>query len=141
MTDVDVITLDVPATHRYLNVVGACVCEMIHRFDDIADLEAVVHDIQLAVHEICANIVDHAYGGGENGRIFVELSYEVGTGKMIVRLRDRGRVFNPNDVVKPRFDEPQVRGFGLYLTHQIMDVVKYKRIADENTWYLEKTLS
>lgn len=141
MIDPVTIGLDIPATHRYLNVVGACVREMIQRFDDLPDVEALSHDIQLAVHEICTNIVDHAYVDKDNGRIHLKFSYDPKATKLMIQLHDRGRKFNPTDVVKPRFDEPQERGFGLYLAHKIMDVVKYERISGENVWSLEKILS
>lgn len=142
MSQLTVIELSVPATHRFLNVVGACVAEMLYRLDNIDDVDTVTHDVQLAVHEICTNIVDHAYDEHKKakGRIGIRLSFEESNGILHVRLVDGGRKFNPDDVAQPRFGEAQERGFGLFLTHQIMDIVKYDRKADENIWFLEKKI-
>ena len=65
----EVIRLDLPATHKHLNILGACILEFLARVENIPEREAVVYNLQLAAHEACANIIDHAYAGERERRI------------------------------------------------------------------------
>jgi serine/threonine-protein kinase RsbW len=59
----DVVRLEIPAAYNYLNLLGSCV----RAFFDIADGKSqgsgVAYNVELAVHEACTNIVEHAYAG------------------------------------------------------------------------------
>jgi serine/threonine-protein kinase RsbW len=134
----DTIRLDLPATHKYLNVLSACLAEMLTRVEDTSDLETIVYNVQLAVHEGCTNIVDHAYEEAENGRINVTLTLE--NHRLVVELQDAGRAFNPDAVPEPRLDEPQVHGYGLFLMRSLMDEVTYSPQPGNNRWRLIKNL-
>ena len=70
----DTIRLDFPATHKYLNVLGACIHELLARVEGLAEPVVVSYNIQLAVHEACTNIVDHAYAGMPAGRLNITLT-------------------------------------------------------------------
>ena len=60
-----VVTLRLPISYRYLNVVGACIDAL---FDAIApyDDESVRFGVQLATQETLMNIIDHAYPSPHN---------------------------------------------------------------------------
>ena len=64
----DVICLELPGTAKYLNVLTACIGEMLGRVEGLVEADQTIYNIQLAVHEGCTNIVDHAYGAA-GGRI------------------------------------------------------------------------
>jgi serine/threonine-protein kinase RsbW len=136
----DVIHLDLPATHKYLNLLGACVVEMLSRLDDANDLETTIYNIQLAVQECCANIVDHAYAGTEAGRIAATLMLTVAPRQFVVELHDQGQSFEPALARKPILGEPQVRGYGLFLMHGLLDEVDYQPQPGNNRWRLVKQL-
>ena len=136
----DVIRLDVPATHKYLNVLGACITEMLSRVDGLQEPAVVAYNIQLAVHETCTNIVDHAYGGAPDGRIVITLTLATGPRRLVVDLHDTGRSFDPSTVPEPDLERGQVHGYGIFLMHSLMDDVAYAAGADGNRWRLVKHL-
>ena len=138
--DADVVRLDLPASHKYLNVLGACLAEVLGRVEGLADPATSVYNVQLAVHEACTNVVDHAYAGRTGGRIRVTLTLATAPGRLVVELHDTGRSFDPAGVAEPRLGEPQVGGYGLFLVRQLMDEVSYEPRPDGNRWRLVKNL-
>ena len=135
----EVIRLELPANARYLNVLAVCIGEMLSRVDGMSDPQQTIYNIQLAVHEGCTNIVDHAYVD-EDGRITVNLMLGWSPPHIIVELHDNGRSFDPSSIAEPNFDEPQVRGYGLFLMRQIMDEVEYDAQPGHNIWRMIKHL-
>jgi serine/threonine-protein kinase RsbW len=135
----DVIHVDVPATHKYLNLLGACIGEMLSRLDGLPELEATIYNMQLAVQECCANIVDHAYKEGD-GRIVATLMLVDEPRRIVVELHDNGRPFEPEIIPKPTLGEPQIRGYGLFLMRELLDEVDYDSQPGGNRWRLVKLL-
>jgi serine/threonine-protein kinase RsbW len=82
-----------------------------------------LHQIQVAVDEACANIVQHAYAGMQPGAI--EISCAVDDGRFVIRLRDWGRSFDPQSVDEPDVEAPleerTLGGLGLFLIRQFVD--------------------
>jgi serine/threonine-protein kinase RsbW len=143
------IRLDIPAAHKYLHLVGACIGGLLERMDDLAEPEQTRYNLQLAAQEVCSNIVNHAYGAGSHAgdeeacsgdRIIVELVLEPQPLRMIVRLYDTGQPFDPQDVSEPDLDAMPVGGLGLFLARELLDELAYSRSDDENCWQLIKTL-
>jgi serine/threonine-protein kinase RsbW len=135
----DVIRVDVPATHKYLNLLGACIGEMLSRVDDLPEMQATIYNMQLAVQECCANIVDHAYKD-RDGRITATLTLVDEPRRIVVELQDNGRSFEPESVPRPTLDEPQIRGYGLFLMGELLDEVDYVPAPGDNRWRLVKLL-
>ncbi len=135
------IQLELPATHKYLNVATACIAEMLARVDGIQDHEQAVYNLQLAVQEACANIVDHAYPHGE-GRFGLTFTLMDEPLRLVVELRDVGRTFDPTLVPAPTMNSEvlQVRGYGVFLMRQIMDEVQYESHSGENCLRMTKQL-
>ena len=133
----NVVRLDIPASYSYLTVLGACV----RTFFDIAEADHSEHayNVELAVHEACTNIVEHAYGGIP-GRIEIILSLIKEPRRLVVELHDSGRSFKLPEVTNRDFNEPQINGYGLFLIYQLMDEIKYLPQSGDNRWYLVKNL-
>ncbi len=111
-TGEEVVRLDLPATHRYLNVLGACVVQMLAQVEGLDEPEELSYSVQLAVQEACANIVDHAYAG-EAGRIEIVLTLVHGPRRLVIELHDTGRhTFDLFSVPDP-FGAPQLPARGL----------------------------
>jgi serine/threonine-protein kinase RsbW len=91
-------------------------------FDDRA-----LYQIQLAVDEACANVVDHAYDGCEPGDMEVTCSFH--DQQLVVQVRDWGEGFDPSGVAKPDIEAPleerDLGGLGLFLVDKVMDHVKF----------------
>ncbi len=135
----DLIQLSLPATHKYLNVVGACVTAIMERVEGLAEPQAATYNIVLAVHEICTNTVSHAYAGQSDGRIALSLALASAPRRLTIEVRDAGRSFDPASVPLPNLEQSQEHGYGLFLVHALMDEVTYSSDASGNCWRLTKT--
>lgn len=133
----DVVRLIVPAQHKFLNVVGTCIRALITNESGIVDRDALTYNIELAVHEACANIVEHAYAG-LSGRIEVLFTLVEEPRRFIIDLGDNGRSFELDSVSAPDLDQPHTSGYGLFLVHQLMDQVEYYPEPGNNRWRLVK---
>lgn len=130
------IALELPASLRYLNVVGACIVAACARHSPEA--EAAASHLELAVQEACANIVLHAFSGVDTGSICMRLSLDAAA--VTIELTDDGAPFDPDLVPLPCFDEPQIHGYGLFLIRQLVDDVSYQRSDNRNHLRLVKHL-
>lgn len=86
-----------------------------------------LHQIQVAVDEACANVVQHAYAGMAPGPM--EISCAVEGERFIIRVRDWGRSFDPDSVEDPDVDAPleerSLGGLGLFLIRQFVDEARF----------------
>lgn len=132
-----VIELDLPGEYRYLSLVGTCICELLQAGTDTPVPEDAVYGIQLAVHEICNNIIEHAYGN-ETGRIALVLRLHAARRAFVADLFDSGKPYHAKAIEAPNPDEPREEGYGLFLVHQLMDEVHYDSDAGKNHWQVRK---
>lgn len=118
----------------------------------------------LAIDEAVANVIEHAYPQSEGNQPTIDVSIELLPDRVVARILDRGRPFDPRAVEAlregerrrsagrrrgdgasvlgcrppPRF--PQ-RGFGLHLIRLVVDRIDYQRTSDgENVLILTKNL-
>jgi serine/threonine-protein kinase RsbW len=140
MSEFDTIRLDLPASYKFLHVLGLCLQGMLERIEGLTELDITVYNMQLAAQEICTNIVDHAYAGRADGRIDITITSAAEPVRLVVELRDTGRQFDPSAVQAPNLDEAQIHGYGLFLVHSLMDDVSYEPLPDGNRWRLTKYL-
>ncbi len=105
---------------------------------------ATIHSIELAVHEIATNIVDHAYPENREGQIEVSLSLSGSSQRtperLTVELSDSGMPFDAAAVAPVDLECAQEGGYGLFLAQALMDEVHYERRAGRNLWRLTKRL-
>lgn len=94
---VTVVKVDLPASHRYLNVLGECIAAM------LGDDSATANALQLAAHETCTNIIDHAYAG-DGGRIEATLTLDRPHRTFLVETRDQGARTFDLTLIPDRFD-------------------------------------
>jgi anti-sigma regulatory factor (Ser/Thr protein kinase) len=99
-----------------------------------------VYLVELAVSEICTNIIKHAYketSGDISGQIVLtNLGIQID-------IYDQGNSFDPNAVPPPISDptDPAEGGYGLHIVRQIMDIAEYKAGTRQgNHWKLVKYL-
>lgn len=78
-----------------------------------------VDDVILAVHEVVANVIDHAYPAGDTGDLAVTATLLADGGRRRVRIvvRDRGRWRSPPV-------DPGYRGRGLQMVRSCMEDVE-----------------
>ncbi len=118
--------LELEATHLALRDIGPWLRDLLEEAGHGS------HDklgaIELAVHELGTNSVDHA--GSPDGRLRIE--GEANAQLLEVRLIDRGEPFVANEVSVPA--EPQVRGYGMMIIEQLAEELRYERTDEGNRW-------
>lgn len=87
----------------------------------------VTSDLELAVTELCTNIVRHGYGGEGRGDITVTISR---CGSSIqVTIDDGAPPFEPEATALPAPEALQEGGYGLSLVYHLLDDVVYERLS------------
>jgi serine/threonine-protein kinase RsbW len=96
-------------------------------------------DLELAVEEACANVIEHAYccEGGD-----LAISFEAVGRDVIITLQDHGQPFAPEDVATPDLSAPltkrRIGGLGMHLMYQLMDEVRFDFAVGINTLVMVK---
>lgn len=97
--------------------------------------------IELALLEICVNIIRYAYPN-EKGEIFLKIWLD--EGKMFLEIRDWGVPFDPRGLEEPDIKEiiksEKRGGLGVFLSRKLMDGFDYKREEDQNVLTIYKTI-
>ncbi len=99
--------------------------------------EEARHDLELALDEVVANVIEHGYGRRAADSIRLRLD---GDGEMErLEIVDRAAAFNPLDAPPPgpRAEEG-AGGLGITLLRHVMDHVAYARENGENRLVLER---
>jgi serine/threonine-protein kinase RsbW len=131
------VRLEIPAEHIHLSMLSDCIRALLQRVPDLPDRDTAIYNIQLAAHECCANVVDHAYAGA-GGIIMAVLEWQDTPRQFVIELHDSGQAFNPADSPAPNLEEAQIHGYGLFLIHELMDEVGYDPQPGDNCWRLVK---
>jgi serine/threonine-protein kinase RsbW len=89
--------------------------------------QSALYEIQLAVDEVCANVVQHAYEGTEPGDM--EITCLLEDQRLTIRVRDWGWGFDPDEVEVPDIEAPleerTLGGLGLFIVRTVMDRVAF----------------
>jgi serine/threonine-protein kinase RsbW len=133
------VEISLPAEHRYLNILGACIGELLAREEGLIEPAVTIYNIQLAVQEISANIVDHAYGA-TGGRIDVTMQVLPRPHRLVIQLLDTGATFDLTAAIMPDLDEIHEGGYGLFLARSLLDDLSYSTLPGGNIWRLTKRL-
>lgn len=117
-------TLDVPSTTENL----AMIREFVTRVAAQAGLsDAEVGQLELAVDEACANVIEHAYGSDRTKQVMVRAIFDADT--LRIHVIDTGKGFDPADVPQQELKEliakRRTGGLGMRLIKTLMDEVHY----------------
>jgi sigma-B regulation protein RsbU (phosphoserine phosphatase) len=100
----------------------------------------VVHDLNLALEEILANIISYGYTDSREHEIRVRLSVQPGEVK--AEVEDDGQPFNPLEAPEPDTTKPleerTIGGLGIHLVRTLMDGLEYKRQQERNLLTITK---
>jgi anti-sigma regulatory factor (Ser/Thr protein kinase) len=101
--------------------------------------EDATFKLTLALDEIVANVIRHAFGDGQEHRIEVKVTVDDRT--VTARVEDDGREFDPREAPVPDLDLPiEMRtpgGLGMHLVRSTMDSVEYRRDQGRNILTVE----
>ena len=123
-----------------LAVLEETVNQILAPVTDLQDAEAVHYNIWLSIHELCVNIIKHAYGGGP-GTIQATFALEDDDRTLVMQTHDYGaHKFAFDAWAPPDLSDPPIHGLGIFLIRQLMDEVEYVVEPDGSRWRLVKHL-
>jgi len=95
----------------------------------------------MAINEACMNVIQHAYGGREDGEIIVEFWKD--DGELLIRIYDFAEKVELQSIKSRDLNEVRPGGLGVHIIHQVMDSVEYKNQTDAvgNVLEMRKQLS
>ena len=84
--------------------------------------------LELAVDEACANVIEHAYGSDTTREVTVKAVLD--TDSVEIRIIDTGRGFEPADILQQDLDklisQRESGGLGMRIINRVMDEVHYE---------------
>jgi sigma-B regulation protein RsbU (phosphoserine phosphatase) len=142
-TTIKTVEFSYPADVKYLADISQQVvsnCRELPNLPSGPNADDFIYLIELAISEICTNIIRHAYGGVQGGQITGAITL-LNNGIQL-DLHDQGIAFDPNLVPEPKSDPTHLveGGYGLHIVRQVMDVVSYEHLEGHNHWHLVKLL-
>ena len=117
------------ADHLSLRQIGPWLASLLDDLEPV-DSGAALTPVELAVHELATNSVDHAES--VDGELVLS-GYREGS-NLFIELTDRGRPIERSSITVPDPDRPQVRGYGLMIAEQLTAALDYERTGDVNRW-------
>ena len=122
----------------------AGVASEIDRYCEARDLEPqVAYAVNLSVDEILTNTISYGYDDDETHRI--ELLVRMEDEALVVVIADDSAAFDVTAKTQPEVDAPLSErdpgGLGLFLVHQMMDGVEYRRRDGRNIVTLTKRVA
>ncbi len=134
-------TITLPTDLEQLVVLDALVAELLVSAPAFEDAEAVHYNIVLALHELCVNIIKHAYEG-QPGEFQLTLALHDSPSRLVIDSYDRGtRPFSLASVAEPDLVDPPINGLGIFLMRQLMDTVQFDVSGGVNHWHITKQLT
>lgn len=124
------VELLLPPTHEAARNLHRWLTELMAQ-PDTAVFASRQGEIELAVHEIIANVIDHASATGE-----ITVTARTEQDVLVVAIRDDGTSFASSEYRAPTDGQPQVRGYGLMIVDQLASSVNYTRCdhTETNLW-------
>ena len=125
-------TLELTADYEAARAIGPWLTQTLE------DLKAPhaerVGELELAIHELAINIVDHAYDDTSRPGATYTIGLHCEDDELIASFSDHGCAYV--DERQPKGDEPTIRGYGLIIVEQLASKVTYERVGSENRWTL-----
>jgi len=89
--------------------------------------EQLCNQLQLAVDELCTNIMTHGYANQALGELTLTFAYRAP--QIEILIEDHGVPFAPHQAPPPdlnaHWEERTVGGLGIYLAQQVLDRLEY----------------
>ena len=127
-TTVDRLTLSLPSHPRYLCVLHGFLGSLLV---GLGFSSAEMMRVTLAVHEACANIIEHGYQGDTGQRI--DLTVVITPDDLTVEIRDYGSKPDLATIQPRALQDVRPGGLGTHFMRSIMDSVTYDLSPDVGT--------
>lgn len=132
--------LQVPSSTENLALIREFVTS-VGRQATLSDEEII--NLELAVDEACANVIEHAYGHDITKAVSVRAIFD--DEKLLISVIDEGQGFDPglvlSESVEQLVHERKSGGLGLRLIRTLMDEVKYEIVpGHKNELHMTKLI-
>lgn len=139
-------TQEVTIPGRHDRVIDACKF-VVDGARQVGFAEDELFRIELACDEACTNVIEHAYGGEDQGAIRVV--WEFADGVFTITIYDQGRFFDADNVPEPNIpkspddlDQLKIGGLGIHFMRNLMDEVQFHSdMGEGNKLVMVKYLS
>jgi serine/threonine-protein kinase RsbW len=127
------VTLHLPCRYSYLRMIRQSVIDMSARAG-LSEFKAA--QLEMAVDEACANVIEHSYGGeasaaGNPNHPGLRINLMQCKDRIVVEIFDRGSGFDfdAHEEVQPEdyLEAGRQRGLGMYIIRRFVDDVSYER--------------
>ena len=103
---------------------------------------AIAYQVNLSLDELLTNTISYGFADGAQHEIRIDLSID--GARLVVRIEDDARQFDLTETDPTKADtdsaleERTPGGLGIFLVHQMMDSVSYRRENNKNVVVLGK---
>ena len=101
---------------------------------------AIAYAVNLSVDELLTNTI--SYGYDDDDVHGLDLALRMDGDVIVIEITDDARPFDPSQNTTPDtsagIDERSIGGLGIFLVHELMDEVQYRRIDEQNIVTLRK---
>ncbi len=127
------VTLHLPCRYSYLRMIRQSVIDMSARAG-MSEFNAA--QVEMAVDEACANVIEHSYGGettiGNNpNHPGLRINLMQCRDRIVIEIFDRGKGFDyeKQGVIDPDqyIENERNRGLGMFIIQKFVDEVSYER--------------
>lgn len=140
MSDIYRSAIVLPTDLSQLGVLEEQVAAVLAHAPDLTEPDIVRYNIWLATHELCVNIINHAYDNAQ-GEFHVAFALVDDPLRVEIDTHDHGRaLFDLEGWAAPDLDDPPIHGLGIFLMHELMDKVEYTPLPGDSRWRLIKYL-
>lgn len=135
------LTLTVPSSTENLALIRDFVTS-VGRQARMSDVD--ISNLELAVDEACANVIEHAYGHDRTKEVTIRAIFD--ENEMRISVIDSGRGFDPSQVQSETLDqlinERKSGGLGMRLIKTLMDDVRYEIVpGQKNELHMTKKIN
>jgi len=126
------VTLHVPCKYSYLRIIRQSVMDLCARAG-LSEFKAA--QMEMAVDESCANIIEHSYGGestpeNEAKHPGLRINLIHANDRVVVEILDRGHGFDfqEQQVIEPQkyLQDQNERGLGMFIIKRFVDDATYE---------------
>ncbi len=125
--------LAVPADLLSLRSIGPWLEKSLAEAGD-PDPAASLASMELAVQEICVNVVKYAYDDSTSG--VIDLECIIDDESCTIVIRDQGVAYDVTTQPEVDLEKPTIGGYGLFLVEALCEQMVYDRVGEGNEWTL-----
>jgi serine/threonine-protein kinase RsbW len=119
-----------PGKLKYLRSAARVSREVCYEITELYSDESFSRDVELCVSEAFTNALKYGRSGETEDPI--TLYFQIFSNKLTIKVQDKGKGFNLNELPELDLRSLPIRGYGLYIIRSKMDEVQYEQKIEGN---------